>query len=149
MKASSKLNLVVLISILSATIVIGCVAVVPVAVHYSSTDDKHVAVAEVSKNADELWLAVVRAAEKHEGESEGDMKIMKKDSTARLLEATDGVQTASIKVIPIREKKSKVIIKADTPEDKGKEIDRDKELAARIMKAIGEEAKANCELVEQ
>ena len=149
MKVSSKLNQVVLISILSAAIVIGCVAAIPVAVHYSSTDDKHVAVAEVSKNADELWPAVVRAAEKHEVESEGEMKILKKDSTARLLEATDGIQTASIEVNPISEKKSKVIITADTPEDKGKEIDKDKELAARIMKAICEEAKTKCELVEK
>ena len=104
MKISSKLNQVILTSILSVAIVVGCVAAIPIAVHYSSTDDKYVAVAEVRKDADELWLAVVRAAEKREGESEGEMKILKKDSTARLLEATDGVQTASIGVIPTGER---------------------------------------------
>ena len=149
MKISSKLNQVILTSILSVAIVVGCVAAIPIAVHYSSTDDKYVAVAEVRKDADELWLAVVRAAEKREGESEGEMKILKKDSTARRLEATDGLQTASIEVIPTGEKKSKVTITADTPGDKGKEIDKDKELAARIMKAFCEEAKAKCELVEK
>jgi hypothetical protein len=149
MKISSKLNQVILTSILSVAIVVGCVVAIPVAVHYSSDDDKYVATAEVGKDADELWLAVVRAAEKREGESEGEMEILKKDSTARRLEATDGVQTASIEVIPVGEKKSKVIITADTPEDKGKEIDKDKELAARIMKALCEEAKAKCELVEE
>ena len=149
MKVSSKLKQVVLISIFAVTIVVGCVAAVPVAVHYSSTDDNYVATAEVGKNADELWLAVVRAAEKREEESEGEMKILKKDSTARLLEATDGNQTASVKVIPIDQQKSKVSVTADTPEDKGKEIDRDKELAARIMKSLCEEAKADCKLVEK
>ena len=149
MKISSKINQSVLISILFAAIVIGCVAAIPIAVHYSSDDDKHVASAEVGKDADELWLAVVRAAEKREGESEGAMKILKKDSTDRRLEATDGIQTASIEVIPVGEQKSKVIITADTPEDKGKEIDKDKELAARIMKALCEEAQANCELIEK
>ena len=53
----------------------------------------YVAVAEVSKDADEVWLAVVRAAEKREAEREGEMKILKKDSTARRLEATDGIQS--------------------------------------------------------
>ncbi len=149
MYISSKLNPAVLISIFFVAIVIGCVAAIPVAVHYSSSEDEHVATAEVGKDADELWLAVVRAAEKRQGESEGEMKILKKDSTARRLEATDGLQNASVEVIPIGEKKSKVIITADTPEDEGKEIDKDKELAARIMKALCEEAKANCELVEK
>lgn len=149
MKVCRKLNQAVLISIISVAIIVGCVAAIPIAVHYSSTADKHVATAEVNKNADEIWLALVRAAEKHEGESEGEMKILKKDSSARRLEATDGLQTASIEVIPIGEKKSKIIITADTPEDKGKEIEKDKELAARIMKALCEEAKAKCELVEK
>jgi hypothetical protein len=149
MTISSKLNQVVLVSVLFVIIVVGCVAAIPIAVHYSSDDDKHVATAEVGKDSDELWLAVVRAAEKREGESEGEMKILKKDSTARRLEATDGIQTASVEVIPVGEQKSKVIITADTPEDKGKEIEKDKELAALIMKALCEEAKANCELVEK
>jgi hypothetical protein len=149
MKISNKLSPVVIISFLFVIIVVGCVAAIPIAVHYSSDDDKHVASAEVGKDADELWLAVVRAAEKREGESEGAMKILKKDSTARRLEATDGIQTASVEVIPVGKQKSKVIITADTPEDKGKEIDKDKELAARIMKALCEEAQAKCELIDK
>ena len=149
MKGSSNINPVVLILILFLAFVAGCVAAIPVAVNYSSTDDNYVATAEVGKNADEIWLAVVRAAEKREAESDGDMKILKKDSTARRLEATDGVQTASVEVTAIGQNKSKIIITADAPDETGKEIDKEKELAALIMKSLCEEAKANCELVDQ
>ena len=149
MKISIKLNRAVLISILSVAVVVGCVAAVPVAVHYSSSDDKYVATADVDKNADELWQAVVRAAEKRQEASAGEMKILKKDDPTRRLEATDGVQTASVEVTPVGEKKSKVIVTADAPDEEGQEIDEEKELAARIMKALCDEAKANCELVEQ
>ena len=149
MKVDSKLNRMVLISILSAIMVIGCVAAVPIAVHYSSSDDKYVATAEVEKNADELWQAVVRAAEKREGESQGEMKILKKDDAARRLEATDGVQTATVEVTPAGESRSKVTVTADAPDEEGEEITEEKELAALIMKLLCEEAKADCVLVEE
>ncbi len=148
MNVSSKLNQVVWILTLSVAMIVGCVAAIPVAVHYSSTDNKYVATAEVERNADELWQAVVRAAEKREVGSKGEMKILSKDSAARRLEASDGIQNASVEVVPIEVSKSKVIITADAPEDVGKEIDREKELAARIMKLLCEEAKADCNLVE-
>ena len=149
MKVDSERIRGVLVSILAAIMVAGCVAAIPVAVHYSSSDDKYVAVAEVEKDADELWLAVVRAAEKREGESAGEMKILKKDDSARRLEATDGVQTASVEVNPIGEKKSKVTVTADAPDEEGQEIDEEKELAALIMKALCDEAKADCEMTGQ
>ena len=149
MKFDNELIRGVLISILPVAMFVGCVAAIPVAVHYSSSDDKYVATANVEKNSDELWQAVVRAAEKREGESAGEMKILKKDDAARRLEATDGVQTATVEVTSVGEKKSTVIVTADAPDEDGQEIDEEKELAARIMKALCDEAKANCELKGQ
>lgn len=126
----------------------GCVAAIPIVVYYYNTNDNYVATAEVRRNADDLWLAVVRLAEKRASETEGKIDILKKDNTQRLLEATDGKQTASVKVIPDGRRKSKVVITANVPKGMENELAKEKELAAQIMRHLCEEAKAECKLAE-
>ena len=148
MKYNFKINKVAFVSILSVIFFLGCVAAIPVVVYYYSTDNNYVATAEVRKNADDLWLDLLRLAERRAAEAEGKIEILKKNNTERLLEVTDGVQTASVKIIPDGRRKSKLVITADVPKGEEKELDKEKELAARIMKTLCEEAKAECKLVE-
>jgi hypothetical protein len=134
--------------LLTAIFFWGCIAAIPIAVYYYKTDKNYVATATVRKSADDVWLAVLRLGE--EAETERGVKILKKDATGRLLEATDGVQTAEVKVLDEGRRKSRIVITADVPsDDKEKELVKEKELAARIMKNICEEAKAECKLVEE
>jgi len=149
MKHNFKLNMVAFLSILSVIFFLGCVAAIPVVIYYYNTDDNYVATAEVRKNADDLWLDLLRLAERRAAEMEGKLEILKRNDTERLLEATDGIQTASVKVIPEGRRKSKIIITADWPKGEEKELDKEKELAARIMKTLCEEAKAECKLAEE
>ncbi len=148
MKYNFKFNMVAFLSILSVIFFLGCVAAIPIVIHYYSTDDNYIATAEVRKNADDLWLDILRLAERRAEEGKGKIKILKRNDTERLLEATDGVQTASVKVIPDGRRKSKIIITADVPKGEEKELEKEKELAARIMKTLCEEAKAECKLAE-
>lgn len=149
MKYNFKLNMAALLSILSIIFFLGCVAAIPIAVYYYTTDNNYVATAEVRKNADDLWLATLQLVEKRSGEGEGKLKLLKRDDTERLLEATDGIQTASVKIIADGRRKSKIIITADVPKGEKKELDKEQELAAQIMKNLCEEAKAECKLVEE
>ena len=149
MKYNFKLSMVAFLSILSIIFFLGCVAAIPIAVYYYTTDNNYVATAEVRKNADDLWLATLQLVEKRAGEGEGKLKLLKRDDTERLLEATDGIQTASVKIIPDGRRKSKIIITADVPKGEKKELDKEQELAARIMKNLCEEAKAECKLVKE
>ena len=137
------------IVLLAVIFFVGCVAAIPIVVYYYSTDDNYVATADVRQNADDLWLAMLQLADKRAGEGEGELKILKRNDTERLLEATDGVQTGSVKIIPDGRRKSKIIVTADVPKGEEKELDKERELAARIMKALCGEAKAECKLVEE
>ncbi len=148
MNYNFKINWAAFLSILSVIFFLGCVAAIPIVVYYYNTDDNYIATAEVRKNADDLWLAVLRLAEKRAEEGEGKIKILKRNDTERLLEATDGVQIASVKIIPDGRRKSKIIVTANVPKGEEKELEKEQELAAQIMKNLCEEAKAECKLVE-
>ncbi len=138
------------IVLLAAIFFVGCIAAIPIAVHYYKGDNNYVATAEVRKNADDIWLAVLRLAEKRASESGGRIKILKRDDTERLLKATNEIQTAEVKIIAEGRRKSRIVITADVPdESKETELTREQEFAARIMKALCEEAKAECKLVEE
>jgi hypothetical protein len=148
MKYNFKLIIVALLSILTVIFLLGCVAAIPIAIYYYNTDDNYVATAEVRKNADDLWLAVLRVVEKRAGEGEGKLKLLKRNDTERLIEATNGVQTGSVKIIPDGRRKSKIIVTANHPKGEDTELEKEQELAAQIMKNLCEEAKAECKLVE-
>ena len=148
MKYNFKLNILALF-ILSVIFFLGCVAAIPIAVYYYNTDDNYVATAEVRRNADDLWLAVVQLVEKRAGEGEGQLKLLKRNDKERLIEATNGVQTGSVKIIPDGRRKSKIIVTANHPKGEEKELEKEQELAAQIMKNLCEEAKAECKLVEE
>jgi hypothetical protein len=138
------------ILLLAGIFFIGCIAAIPVVVHYYKTNQNYVATAEIRQDADEAWLAVLRLAEKRGSETGGQIKIVKRDDTERLLEVTDEVQTAEIKIIDEGRRKSKIIITADVPdESKETELAKEQEFAMRIMKDLCQEAKAECKFVEE
>jgi hypothetical protein len=149
MKHTFRFKKMAFLSVFSVIFFLGCVAVIPIAVYYYSTEDNYIATAEVRKNADDLWLAVLRTVEKYEVDDGGKLKILKRDDTERLLEATDGVQNGSIKILPDGRRKSKIVVTANVPKGHEKELEKEQELAALIMKTLCEEAKAECKLVEE
>ena len=135
---------------LTAASLLACIAAIPVAVHYFQTPDGYVAEAETNKSADEVWTAIVRIAERRQAEGRGE--ILEKDDEDRQIEVTDGVQTATAKVIPLEKGRARLTIIADIPEgEEGEDVERQKEqeLAARIMKNLCKEAKARCKVVEK
>jgi hypothetical protein len=136
-----------LIVLLVATSLLACPVVIPVAVHYFKTDDNYVAEADVSSSADEVWAAIVRLGK--QAESDGRAKIIESNDTKRLMEITDGVQTANLKVIPLEESKSSVTIVASLPKGEEIEKEREKELALSMMKGLCGEAKAGCKFVKK
>ena len=126
---------------------VGCIAAIPIAVYYFQTDDNYVAEADARKNADEVWSVIVRLGK--QAEADGRLEIVELDDKNRLLKATDGVQTAEVKVIALKEReKSRVTVIATVPKGGEKKREKAEELAARIMKRLCEEADAKCELVE-
>ena len=150
MKPNFKQNLLAFFSLfLLVVFFTGCVAAIPVVIYYYSTDDGYVATADVKKSADEMWQATTRLAEKRV--AEGRVKILKKDDSDRLIKVTDDVQTGQVKIISKEDGGSKIIVKADVPDEKKEEVEQKKEeeLALRIMKNLCEEAKAECKLVEK
>ena len=136
--------LVVLLAVIS---LLACIAAIPIAVVYFQTDENYVAEADTRKSADEMWAVIVRLAD--EAEREGRAEILNRDEKEYLLEATDGVQNAEIKVIPRGRRKSRVTVVATVPKEEEKRKEEADELAARIMKRLCEEAKAGCKLVEK
>ena len=149
MKYNFKTNWVAVLSLLFlVTFFAGCIAAIPVVIYYYQTDDSYVATADVKKNADEIWQATTRLADKRL--AEGRIKILKKEDSDRLIKVTDEIQTAEVKVISKEGGGSKIIVKADVPgESKEEELKKEEELALRIMKNLCDEAKADCKLAEK
>ena len=73
------------------------------------------------------------------------------EDSDRLLKVTDDVQTAEIKIDPKEDGGSKIIIKADVPDEKDEKVEekKEEELALRIMKELCANAKADCKRVEK
>ena len=67
------------------------------------------------------------------------------------MKVTDDVQTAEIKIDPKEDGGSKIIIKADVPDEKDEKVEekKEEELALRIMKELCANAKADCKIVEK
>ena len=136
-----------LIVLLVATSLLACFAAIPIAVYYSKTDDNYVAEADTMKSADEVWSAIVRLGK--QAEADGRAKIIESNDTKRLMEITDGVQTANLKVIPLEESKSRVTIVASLPKGEEGKGEREEELAMSMMKGLCAEAKARCKFIKK
>ena len=104
---------------LLAIALIGCVAAIPIAIHYYKTSTGYVATAEVKQPAKDVYAVMVKEAE---GAGPG-MKIVKRDDSHRLIEISDGTQSASIKVIEEEGKETQIVVTASLVErEKGKEL---------------------------
>ena len=81
---------------------IGCFLAISVAIQYYQSTREYVATAEVGVNAEAVYRTAVKEAEARSS----TIKIVKRDNSGRLLEITDGVQTASIKAVPLANEKT-------------------------------------------
>lgn len=109
---------------LLAVALMGCVAAIPVIIHYYQTSTGYVATAEVKRPEERVYAVVVM-----EVESAGPgMKIIKRDGSQRLIEISDGTQTASIMVIDEDTRETEIVVTASL-------VDREKqkELALRVL----------------
>ena len=130
---------------------LACPVIIPPAVNYYKTRDAYVAIVTLKVEAEKVYNAVVSVAE--EKASDGTIEITNKAPQILFLEATDGVQTVSVKVNKVRTRQTNMVITANIPDKEGvsKEFEknREKELAARTMKNICQVLNQNCTLVEQ
>jgi hypothetical protein len=128
-----------------------CFAIIPPAVNYYKTRDAYVATVTLNVEAEKVYDAVVTVAE--EKARDGKIEITNKAPQILYLEATDGVQTASIKVNKVSKKKTNVVITADIPDQEGVADElarnRERELAVRAMRSMCQALNQSCELVEQ
>jgi hypothetical protein len=130
---------------------LACPVIIPPAVNYYKTRDAYVATVTLKVKAEKVYNAVVSVAE--EKASEGKIEITNKAPQILFIEATDGVQTVSVKVNKVRTRQTNMVITANIPDKEGVseelEKNREKELAARTMKNICQVLNQNCTLVEQ
>lgn len=130
---------------------LACPIIIPPAVNYYKTRDAYVATVTLRVEAEKVYDAVVTVAE--EKARDGKIEITNKAPQILYLEATDGVQTVSVKVNKVRKKETNMVITANIPDQEGVadelEKNREKELAARAMKNICQVLNQNCTLVEQ
>ena len=130
---------------------LACFAAIPPAVHYYETRDAYVASVTLKVDAEKVYSEVVSLAEQRQ--KEGKIKITNKAKQILYLEATDGAQTAGIKVNKAGKGLSHLVITSDIPKDEGMseklQKDREKELAVRIIRDVCQALNQNCQLVEQ
>lgn len=75
---------------------------------------------------------------------------MKRDDSGRLLEITDGVQTASIKAVPLTNEKTEMVVVADVPKSAGgKEREKEQELALRIIRSVADRLGVRYEITKK
>jgi len=127
-----------LISLLTVGLM-GCIMAIPAAINYFSTPSEYVATAEVSHPADNVYDAVVREAEG----GEMGMKIVKRDDASRLLEISDGLQTATVKVIEERGGETQIIVTASKVER-----EQQNELALQVLLHLCQRYGEECQVRE-
>lgn len=129
----------------------GCPVIIPPAVNYYQTSDAYVATVTLKLDAEKVYSEIVSLAE--ESEKEGKIEITNKAIQILYLEATDGMQTASLKVNKVGKGISNIVITSDVPdtEELSEELekDREKELAVRIIRDVCQRLNQNCQLVEK
>jgi len=128
-----------------------CPVVIPAGVNYYQTSDAYVATVTLKLDAEKVYSEIVSLAE--EREKKGKIEITNKAKQILYLEATDGVQTASLKVNKVGKGISNIVITSDVPDtdelSEKLEKDREKELAHWIITEVCHRLNQNCQLVEK
>lgn len=114
--------------IATAMFLSSCFFAVPVVVRYYKSKSDYVASAEVRVPVEEVYSTAVKEAEARAPE----IKIVKRNDAERMLEITDGVETATFKTAQLTEEVSQIFILAKSPEG----VEREKELALLIIEAL-------------
>jgi hypothetical protein len=126
--------------LLTAASLLACVAAIPI-IYLSTREGGVVVTAQIERDADEVWEAVVRTAEKLP-----DVKIVERDDEEFFLKAVEeGTENrGGIKVTSIGEGKSQVIVRGEGPGEK----DASERLSVRIVEDICNELGVKYTLVE-
>ena len=139
---------VIFLALISLT---GCPVVIPAAVNYYQTSDAYVATVALKLDAEKVYSEIVSLTE--EKEKQGKIEITNKAKQILYLEATDGVQTAGLKVNKVGKGISNIVITSDVPDtdelSEELEKDREKELAHKIIREVCQRLNQNCTLVER
>jgi len=93
----------------------GCLLAVPMAIQYYQSTREYVATAEVGVDAETVYRTAVKEAQARSA----TIKISKRDDAGRLLEITDGTQTASLKSVPLTNEKTQIVVVANVPQSAG------------------------------
>ena len=118
----------------AALSVTGCVLLaVPVAIKYYQSTREYVATAEIGMDAEAVYRTAVKEAQARSS----TIKILKRDDSGRLLEITDGSQTASLKAVPLASDRTEIVVVADVPKSAGGKKG-EQELALRIISTVAD-----------
>ena len=134
-----------------ATSAMGLIFLAPIAIaKYAKKDKGYEATALMPAPAEKVYSAAVSAAE----EKAPKVQIVKKEDADMFLEVTDGVQTASVKVVKASdEEKSDVTVKATLPKEEGQEKEaktaKEKELALRIVELLCAKLEVECTITKE
>ncbi len=122
----------------------GCLLAVPVAIQYYQSTRNYVATAEVGVPAETVYRTAIKEAQARSK----TIKIAKRDDSGRLLEITDGRQTASIKAVPLTNEKTQMVVVADVPESLGGR-EKEQELALRIIRILADSLRVRYEITKK
>ena len=130
----------ILSTFLAVTLIISCVAAIPVAVVYYKGKHSFTATAEVKVAAEEAYRAALRVVERN-----SDLKIEKKDDKKFLIdvERKDGKGKGSFKATSIGKKKTQLIVVSDAGKEKG----MDEALSLQILENVCKELKIKYTLI--
>jgi hypothetical protein len=120
----------------------GCLLAVPVAVNYYQSTREYVATAEVAEDAQTVYRTAVKEAQARAS----TIRIVRRDDSGRLLEITDGVQTASIKAVSLSGERTEIVVVADVSKG-GKE--KEQELALRIIRILADSLGVRYEITKK
>ena len=135
------LGSIILVVALSA---IGCFLAIPVAIMYYQSSREYVATAQVGVDAETVFRTAVKEAEARSPA----VKIVKRDDSGRLLEITDGSQTASVKAVPLTSDKTEIVVVADVPKGAGGKKG-EQELALRIISIVADSLGVRYEITKK
>ena len=128
--------------LLAAASLLACVvAAVPI-IYYATKEGGIVVTAQINRDADKVWQATIRAAEKLP-----NLKIVERDDEEFFLEAEEeGTENrGGVKVTSIGKRKSQLVARGIAP---GGEDEIEKKLAIRIIEDVCNELGVKYTLVE-